>query len=97
MNLLGRKALREEKGRGKKKNPAILTGMSLLEGIMAKMTFLLMSCSHFSMGGKGCEAFTPLPSVHLLEDFPASPQRCLQDDPKERRRLNRPTSQHFMP
>lgn len=50
MNLLGRKALREEKGRGKKKNPAILTGMSFLEGIMAKMTFLLMSCSSFFHG-----------------------------------------------
>ena len=50
MNLLGRKALREEKGRGKKKNPAILTGMGLLEWIMAKMTFLLMSCSSLFHG-----------------------------------------------
>lgn len=37
-----------------------------------------MSCSSLFHGGKGCEAFTPLPSVHLLEDFPASPQRCLK-------------------
>lgn len=32
MNLLGRKALREEKGRGKKKNPAILTGIESSRG-----------------------------------------------------------------
>ena len=50
MNLLGRKALREEKGRGKKRSLAVLTGMSLLEGIMAKMTFLLMSCSSLFHG-----------------------------------------------
>lgn len=50
MNLPGRKALREEKGRGKKKNLAILTGMSLLAGIMDKITFLFMSRSSLFHG-----------------------------------------------
>lgn len=28
-----------------------------------------------------CEAFTPLPSVHLLEDFPASPRGVSSSSP----------------
>ena len=69
MNLLGRKALREEKGRGKKKNLAILTGMSLLGHYEQDNLSLHVSILTFPRVGKAVRFSAPLPSVHLLEIF----------------------------
>ena len=59
MNLLGRKALREEKGRGKKKNLAILTGMSLLGDYEQDNLSLHVSILTFPRVGKAVRLSPP--------------------------------------
>ena len=58
-----------DKGSGKKRSLAVLTGMSLLEGIMAKMTFLLMSCSSLFHGWERLWGFYPLAFCALVGGF----------------------------
>lgn len=61
MNLLGRKHLTKEKGRGRKKSPTMLTGITLPKGIVVEMTLFFISYPSCSpQMEKAVRALSPL-------------------------------------